>query len=377
MKMTPSLRKACRACTKAKRRCIPQLPSCERCAKKHILCEYDLEPVTSIEQFHLVTNAQNRESSDNIVPAANCANSFPPLSIIYNSVSSAREASAAAIANGQSAISEAARPMLMAEPEFEAWFMDYFARVARDGPERKKSPFIHWRIIQRDLIQPPNCVSQASHISGAQYIAQRSSRTQIQDLLAEIQDLMISALQRLLLEKAPHKQDLELDKLVERMFSSTHSLWYSAPQRLHEFLDEWEIWLVAESIRRAMFSAIFIRGIWYAAANGHIFYEPFFESIPFDPRTGLWEAKTKQEWQELIRWHGGEHTKLKSFHEFVETMPPRLNQLEDGDFQRLLFACFHGNKGLQEIQAMEEISNQTTIEKQTDLCKVGTIDNTK
>lgn len=361
--MAQTLRKACRACTKAKRRCIPQLPSCERCAKKQILCEYDLEPVNSAQTRYSISDAQ-RSSNNGItrLPVA-CPNTVPQLSIIYNSVSSARDASMAAMASGQNATSAAARPMLMAEPEFEAWFMGYFVQVARDGLERRKSPFIHWRVIQRDLVPQNSCHYEPYQHSSVHSTAQISSRREIQDWLAEIQDLSSLALQRLLLEKSSHKQDIEVENTVQQMFSSAHSLWCSAPQQLHEFFDEWEVWLVAESIRRAMFSAIFIRGIWYTAANGHIFYEPFFESIPFDPRAGLWEAKTKQEWIGLVQQHGGEHTKLKSFHEFVETTQPKLNRDEDGDFQRLLFACFYGNQGLREIEAMGEVPHLSSREK--------------
>jgi hypothetical protein len=39
------LRKACRACTKAKRRCRAQLPQCVRCFSKGLQCVYDLEPL--------------------------------------------------------------------------------------------------------------------------------------------------------------------------------------------------------------------------------------------------------------------------------------------------------------------------------------------
>ncbi|RFU27681.1 hypothetical protein B7463_g8663, partial [Scytalidium lignicola] len=45
--MPPSLRKACQACTRAKRRCRPELPKCDQCFKKGIDCNYDLEPLVT------------------------------------------------------------------------------------------------------------------------------------------------------------------------------------------------------------------------------------------------------------------------------------------------------------------------------------------
>ena len=42
-----TLRKACKNCAKAKRRCVVRLPSCLRCAKKKLRCHYDLEPITA------------------------------------------------------------------------------------------------------------------------------------------------------------------------------------------------------------------------------------------------------------------------------------------------------------------------------------------
>ena len=46
-----SLRKACRQCTVAKRRCVIRFPYCERCSKKGLDCRYELEPLTKSPGF--------------------------------------------------------------------------------------------------------------------------------------------------------------------------------------------------------------------------------------------------------------------------------------------------------------------------------------
>lgn len=101
-----------------------------------------------------------------------------------------------------------------------------------------------------------------------------------------------------------------------------------------------------------MFAAIMLRGLWFAAVNGFCYYEPFIESMPFDPRAGLWEVATQKDWQEQVARYGGQDTQLKSWHEFIAAEQPELDLDEDGAFQRLLFVGFHGPPG---IRALEKI----------------------
>ena len=104
-----------------------------------------------------------------------------------------------------------------------------------------------------------------------------------------------------------------------------------------------------------MFAAIFVRGLYMAAINGYVEYEPYFESIPFDPRAGLWEAQNEQDWTQLISRHGGDHTILKSYHEFIEAEGLHMSPAEDGRFQRLLFASYHGPQG---IRILRDLDNE-------------------
>lgn len=266
--------------------------------------------------------------------------------MVYTSVQTARDVSIAALASGQTAASAAAKPMLMTDGEHLQWLVAFFSQAARDGLEGRPSPFVHHRIAQLKL-------STFQHAPDTLWEGQVEC-SNLGERVSGIHSLITQSLNRLLLDKPSNKKDPEVENLVTRMFTAARSLWQEAPTNLDEVFGPWEAWLVAESIRRSMFAAIFIRGFWHAAANGYIFYEPFFESLPFDPRAGLWEAESSGEWQELISKYGGEHTKLKSYHEFITTTGSKLDAEENGAFQRMLFVCYNGLGGIRALQELDK-----------------------
>ena len=229
--------------------------------------------------------------------------------------------------------------MLMSNGELTQWLLAFFSQAARDGLEGKSSPFVH------------SCIFRQQFSASSWDAVTSQARLQLLQRLEDIHELTTQTLSRLLLEKPSNKKDAEVESLIVRLFSASQSLWTSAPKELNDDFGLWESWVVAESIRRSMFAAIMVRGLWHAAAHGHVYYEPFFESMPFDPRANLWEATSSEGWEEAIRKTGGQHTQLKSYHEFITTTGTKLNPEEDGVFQRLLFVCYHGSRG---IQALEE-----------------------
>lgn len=263
----------------------------------------------------------------------------------------------AALANGEATSSAEARPMLTTDGEVVHWLTTFYSQVARNGLDMRSSPFVHPCVFRRELKSCPPPASRFTE-EGASCEEQEETinvwkeRQIIENRLVEIHNLTTTSLSRLLLEKPSNKKDLEVEELVRQLFTKTQNLWQAAPSQLNEAFQPWEAWVVAESIRRSMFSAIMIRGLWYAAAHGYVYYEPFFESIPFDPRAGVWEAETEEDWNQRIRERGGGHTKLKSYHEFIETSGLKLKLEEDGAFQRMLFICYNGSGG---IRALEEL----------------------
>ena len=261
--MPPSLRKACQACTKSKRRCIPRLPSCERCTQRQICCIYDLEPAVQSQP----SPQHSVQSSESTSPY----NDGSQLNIVYGSVGTAREASIAAMASGQGINSASARPMLTAGDDVRHWLMTFFSQIARDGLAGKSLPFIHVCSFQE---LPSTAASLPSSARTQEVMEQRWS---IRRRLEEIHSLTTQALSRLLLDGTSSKNDAEVENLVVRLFSATHSLWASAPKRLNDDFEPWEAWIVAESIRRSMFAGILVRGLWYVAAHDYVYYEPFYE----------------------------------------------------------------------------------------------------
>jgi len=278
------------------------------------------------------------------------------LKIIYDSVRTARDASATAMANGQGVDSAAARPMVMSNGEHTSWLLNFFSQVARNAMAGRGSPFVHPRVLHEgDSLS--QLLTSAGLTAGLELDGNspvgNAARTTIA-CLKDIHNLTILSLKHLLLEKPTNKQDATVEGIVTRLFSSTRSLWSAPPIQLDERCAPWESWLVAESIRRSMFAAIMVRGIWYVMANGYCYYEPFFESLPFDPRAGIWEATCAEEWVTAVHTRGGAHTKLKSYHEFITMSGLNLDSEEDGKFQRMLFVAYHGNNGIKTLEKLDK-----------------------
>lgn len=346
--MTTSLRKACRACSKAKRRCVPQLPACGRCAKKNIQCLYDLEPVMQA----VVTTApasQNTYETDSTADNRAAQRATLP-QLVYSSVPAARDASAAAIGSGELPSSAAARPMLMTDGEVVTWIISHLVNITQQSIEGKPSPFVHTSLIEGQRIMPRQ---DSASKSLTKDLASNSHSQTLADSLAKVHQLLTQALRRLVLDNASSRKNADVECIVDRMFKVTYDLW-SAPPKLLDQHSPWQRWCIAESIRRAMFAAVYLRGLWMATVNGYIEYEPFFESIPFDPRAGLWEASSEQGWAGLVDKYGGDHTKLKSYHEFVTVGGPELDSGEDGLFQRLLFVSYYGPRGIQSLRELDQ-----------------------
>lgn len=357
-----SLRKACHACTRAKRRCTPQLPSCDRCAKKSIPCVYDLEPVSRSwpDQREVLSSERQQD-------LAGCGSGVrrgrgldagkdegqEDLKIVYHSVKSAREASITAMASGHHAESAATHPKLVGTPQLTAWVLGFFADVVRDAQMDRGTPFVHAHILHTTEREQTD----------------ETSTTKIEYFrrITRIHHLTIQSLTMLLNKSRNKSSDMDLGNLVAEAFTSTHQIWISPPETFDTSLIPWETWLLAESIRRSMFAAVMIKGLLSFVRTGYVTYEPFFESCPFDPRAGLWEATSEEEWETVLKKHGGEHTKLKSYDEFVRgeraesttdtdsgsapsaEITSRLNPNEDGAFQRLLFLCYHSDAGIQHL----------------------------
>lgn len=357
--MPLSLRKACHACVKSKRRCIPQLPSCDRCAKKQISCVYDLEPVSQGETLSAGEQDVGGRGGSGLRPRDVNADGEEdaPIKIVYSSVKSAREASMIAIANGYDAASAAASPKMFGSAELTQWVVSFFVDVAREGAAGRGTPFAHHHIVG----SKPHDHDYHKEITTT--TTTTDSKTQTFNHLLNIHNQLLHLIPLLLSKSTTNnKPNPTLDHLVNTLYTTTHTLWSSPPTHFDPKLyTPWQAWLTAETIRRSMFAAHFIKALYSYLRDGYVPYEPFLESFPFDPRAGLWEAQNEEMWEGVLKRHGGEVGRLKSYNEFVMgrdksgTGDGRLDPAEDGAFQRLLFLCFHCDAGLRYIRELGEL----------------------
>lgn len=313
---------------------------------------YDLEPVA---QSQSALSREDELSSYNVSGAAETT-SHQMFPIVYDSVPNARDASASAIASGLSSKSAAAHPLLMADGNTAMWLIKWFTEVAVSARNRREgavSPFVHGRVISvLAEMEKPGGVRKAASARFEDCDSQ-SQKDNAASTLAEINDLINTTLQRLLLGKPSIRREAETERLVQHLYSVTYTLWSNAETLDLQHLQPCDAWRLAESIRRSMLAAIFVRGIWSVMGSGYCHYEPFLESLPFDPRAGLWEAESDENWSTIVgQKYRGVHTQLKSWHEFTEACE-QLSVDEDGQFQRMLYVSFHGSDGIRWLEELD------------------------
>ncbi|KAK5057607.1 hypothetical protein LTR84_011607 [Exophiala bonariae] len=129
------------------------------------------------------------------------------------------------------------------------------------------------------------------------------------------------------------------------------------PEHLSSDLSPWQAWVIAESCRRTFLALQWITGMVELCQSGYCSYQPFVESLPFDARTGLWEAETEAEWNSALEAHRRieldpnsstankpAESSLVSWCEFIESAGPSPRPRFDGMLQRLLLVAYYGKE---------------------------------
>ncbi|OAP65497.1 hypothetical protein AYL99_01469 [Fonsecaea erecta] len=339
--MAPSLRKSCDACFAAKRRCLPQLPQCARCFEKRLNCTYALEPVTNLET----------DSSRQPHPATQKPwEPVPP--IIFDSVASAHEAAV------RSYSSQGSQTLpVMANPET---LMLVVERHLRPIPgltfQQRTTPYIHSQVLLASQPNPasldlPDVDDSGTTLAPSSAFLQRAQqhllllnieRLTFTEFLSAFHNLA-AILLSLILSFDHSSPEAQLPPTLLDLWTTwTNHLHRIIPQTLSSKLSAWQAWCTAESARRTLLYIILIDGMVEVTQKGFCHYRPMVESLPFDARTGLWEANTEEEWQAAVAADDGVESKLISWAEFIAIGGPEPRQSYDGMLQRMLLMIQFG-----------------------------------
>ncbi|KAK5446371.1 hypothetical protein LTS15_009710 [Exophiala xenobiotica] len=334
--MPAPLRKACHACRKAKRPCVSELPKCPRCFEKGLECTYDLEPVAD----------KDRRGPDPPPHRQLVREPFP--SVVYDSIQAAH---ADAIKNYTTDGFDPNYSLpAVSSPEPFALAFEQLNEIPFATFQLRSTPFIHSQILSSKWQgsmdhEPQTRESQLTSTAGLFKFMENEQRRLLaldieslpfSDFLANFHRLM-AILVASMLNKVRGQAEVSAFQALRDLFPRwTQHFHAHLPRRLDSELSAWQAWTLAETTRRTIIFALMVEVILEMIYRGFFYYRPMVESLPFDARTGVWEASTEAEWQTAIAEHGGAECSLISWHEFIESGGPEPRKEYDGMLQRLL-----------------------------------------
>ncbi|KIX96711.1 uncharacterized protein Z520_07430 [Fonsecaea multimorphosa CBS 102226] len=352
--MTRILRKACRACTAAKRRCIVQLPQCQRCQTRQIDCVYDLEPL--VGRSSRTSTSLKGSTADDDGDLSHNAKFLRYVSSLH------MDPERVAVECYQNPTTQ--YPVISKVPISADFFtVGYLAHELLDMADSvafsQSAAYIHPQRKPRPrpaLLGPDFDVQSRKTIYSDTTQCTRlcdllcalyNSREPLSDILQAFQ-ILLAHLTRLLLSNEQtipqHKE-----KLLGYTRRLAMKLVKDAPSMIPSNLSRWEAWILAESVRRAVLMSCLIQGVYHGWARGYCYHELFIQALPFDIRPGMWTAGSEGEWEALLdlctETHGsGNHgaTNLAAFHEFASSFARAPFDPGADTFQRLLLMAHHG-----------------------------------
>lgn len=259
-----TLRRACQACARGKRRCDQRWPRCSRCQTRRINCEYANVPLTT-------------ESPSSLPANAGAAPSIPrPLRMEI--VKGYEQRIISLLVTGVSSL-----PLLFAE--------------------NMKTHFIHPELWPGKLAPPPiqdvHAICQLySHSNNtamllpllrqtlAYYHRRISTPIDFEGLLASAQALLLIQCMLIGMEN-PSIPYSEANHAL--LLAVSHRLWQQAPIQLPSTLSPRRAWILAESVRRTIIVGFMLRSVYSLKKRNYSVRTPFVDSFPFDVRTSLWD----------------------------------------------------------------------------------------
>ncbi|CAG9950616.1 unnamed protein product [Clonostachys rosea f. rosea IK726] len=295
-----SLRKACRNCTNAKRKCTVEVPQCARCAKRGLHCSYDLAPfntAASKPEAHKVSyNLPGDTKSGHCV-----MKTFDPS---FSSVPGTCKLE-------QSNILEMVRLGLLSVQDLIK--------------KRKPAIFIHPGLQVQDcynhyLTLIDGQRGGVTHPYFDHLLKVDIEAVPISEALTAVQALIIHLSISLFVSDAVEQAIAE--GYIDTLSCWSQALLISAQPKLPPLLSPWQTWLFGESIRRTIIMSHILRLAYYSLKHDLCSNCLFFESLPFDKRLGLWMAESPQAWIAAAQVRLGRDVgvQLSSLHQFSQDL---------------------------------------------------------
>ncbi|PYH42572.1 Zn(II)2Cys6 transcription factor domain-containing protein, partial [Aspergillus saccharolyticus JOP 1030-1] len=298
----PTLRRSCQACARGKRRCDQRWPRCGRCQTRRIECEYINVPLpvsTSIGPNTMTTTTPTP------------ANTSRPRKPGRSNTITTRTATLSLPSH---------LPPLEITKGYSPTVISFLCAGMRQYPltfaSSLKTHFIHPDLWPSPTTPPAPlrdiltlCKHYTSPLSSASHrdphslhlLLHQKSRilhrhitraSTFPDLLASAQALLL--LQCILLlapDHADQQTQAYQESISDMLMSLGHRLWTQAPVQLPRTLSPRQAWLFAESVRRTIIVGFMLRSVYSLHTRNYSARTPFVDALPFDVRTGLWDAE--------------------------------------------------------------------------------------
>jgi hypothetical protein len=365
---TISLRRSCKACVKAKRRCEPRFPACKRCVSKSLECVYENEPLVgrgdsdkaSAYDTSTTITPEPKEaiSGHSLIPQKTVLPSFLQLITIQHL---AQQLYSPELPGAGLNVYEPTPPDV-------EWRCDeatlhclvghlkaFPTTFAREG----STPFIHPQLYDQSL---PKQIQDVYTICGSylsvtggnkamvfpimqqkfnELMEKHSNLHRFEDVLASVQALMLYLTIRLF--DGDTQQRRLAEPYVHTLGQWARQLWKTAPSQTPESLSPWQAWVFAESVRRSILIACLIQGVYSRIKRGYSKHTLFVEALPFDVHTTKWDAQSTTAWEAVA---GEPQSSMVSYREYVERFSEgRVKSLKD--FEVLLLIACHGKNNFE------------------------------